>query len=89
MKTEKLCRKAVRYLWGVVRRHARGFLVGFLCAVAAFVAISAVLGPTSKSEFCGAACHEMNTSYRTWELATHGANKFGFRVECIDCHLPP
>lgn len=89
MKTEKLCEKAVHSLWGIVRRHARGFLTGFLCAVAGFVAVNAMLGPTSKSEFCGAACHEMNTAYRTWELSTHGANKSGFRVECIDCHLPP
>ncbi len=89
MKIEKCSKKAVRPFGGVVRRHARGFIIGFLCALAAFVAINAMLGPTSKSEFCGTACHEMNTAYRTWELSPHGANEFGFRVECVDCHLPP
>lgn len=45
--------------------------------------------PVSTSEYCGGKCHEMNTAYQTWELSSHGANKFGFRVECVDCHLPP
>ena len=89
MKNQKLCKKAFHCLWGVVRRHGRGFALGLICAVAAFIIINAVLVPTSKNEFCGAVCHEMNTSYKTWELSSHGANKFGFRVECIDCHLPP
>lgn len=89
MKSKKLCKKTVRCLWGIVRRHGRGFIVGLLCAVAAFMVINAILGPTSKSEFCGATCHEMNTAYKTWELSPHGANKSGVRVECVDCHLPP
>ncbi|MBN2136478.1 MAG: NapC/NirT family cytochrome c [Sedimentisphaerales bacterium] len=64
-------------------------MAGFACALLAFLLIGAMLGPTSKNEFCGALCHEMGVSYRTWELSTHGANKYGFRVDCIDCHLPP
>lgn len=74
---------------GIIRKHRRGFLVGIVCAVGAFVAINAVLAPTSKNEFCGSACHEMNTAYQTWELSPHGANKYGVSVDCIDCHLPP
>ena len=31
----------------------------------------------------------MNTAYKSWELSPHGTNRIGFRVECIDCHLPP
>jgi cytochrome c-type protein NapC/trimethylamine-N-oxide reductase cytochrome c-type subunit TorC len=31
----------------------------------------------------------MNTAYLSWELSPHGANRYGIRVECIDCHLPP
>ncbi len=30
----------------------------------------------------------MNAAYQTWELSTHGTNKYGVRVECVDCHLP-
>ncbi|MHC4742927.1 MAG: cytochrome c3 family protein [Planctomycetota bacterium] len=74
---------------GIIRRHRRGFQAGILSALGAFVAINAVLGPTSNNAFCGAKCHEMNTAYNTWELSTHGANKYGLTVNCIDCHLPP
>jgi cytochrome c-type protein NapC/trimethylamine-N-oxide reductase cytochrome c-type subunit TorC len=63
--------------------------VGFAFALFCFVAINAALEYTSTSPFCGVACHEMGPAYRTWELSTHGANKYGFRVECIECHLPP
>jgi hypothetical protein len=44
--------------------------------------------PVSKSAYCGSKCHEMNNAYLTWELSPHGTNSLGFRVECIDCHLP-
>jgi cytochrome c nitrite reductase small subunit len=65
------------------------FLVGFGFAVLCFLGINAAMEPTSTPEFCAGQCHEMKEAYRNWELSTHGANKFGFRVECVDCHLPP
>ena len=65
------------------------FLAGLVFALICFIALNAVMKPVSTSEYCGTNCHEMNSSYRTWELSAHGANKYGFRVECIDCHLPP
>jgi len=82
MRVIKFCRR-------IVRRHGVTFIVGFLCALGLFVVINIVIEHTSDPEFCGALCHEMNTSYTTWELSVHGANKFGVRTECIDCHLPP
>jgi cytochrome c-type protein NapC/trimethylamine-N-oxide reductase cytochrome c-type subunit TorC len=65
------------------------FLVGFAFAILCFIGINAAMEPASKSEFCGSKCHEMKTAYRTWELSVHGANKYGFRVDCVNCHLPP
>jgi nitrate/TMAO reductase-like tetraheme cytochrome c subunit len=65
------------------------FLAGLAFAVVCFVALNAAMKPVSKSEYCGSNCHEMNSAYRTWELSTHGTNRYGFRVECIDCHLSP
>ena len=84
-----LCSRTIRFVSATIRKRGLTFLVGFAFALFCFVAINAALEYTSTSRFCGAACHEMNTAYRTWELSTHGANKSGFRVECIDCHLPP
>jgi cytochrome c nitrite reductase small subunit len=71
------------------RKRIRLFLAGFVAAVLCFVALNAAMKPVSTSEYCGGKCHEMNTAYQTWELSSHGANKYGFRVECVDCHLPP
>jgi cytochrome c-type protein NapC/trimethylamine-N-oxide reductase cytochrome c-type subunit TorC len=65
------------------------FLVGFAFAILCFIGINVAMEPASKSEFCGSKCHEMKIAYRTWELSVHGANKYGFRVDCVNCHLPP
>ena len=72
-----------------IMKLALPFLAGLIFAVLAFVVTNIAMEPVSTSEFCGSKCHEMNTAYQTWQLSHHGANKFGFRVECIDCHLPP
>lgn len=73
----------------VARTHGRAFVLGVVGAVVVFLVINVVVGRTSSPEFCGATCHEMNIAYKTWELSPHGANSHGFRVECVDCHLPP
>lgn len=82
--------KVVMWIFSVVQ-NPRGpvFLAGFAFAILCFIGINAAMEPASKSQFCGSQCHEMKTAYQTWELSVHGANKNGFRVECIDCHLPP
>lgn len=72
-----------------LKKRARTFTAGFVFAVVCFIALNAAMVPVSKSEYCGGKCHEMNTAYLTWELSPHGANSYGIRVECIDCHLPP
>ncbi len=72
-----------------LRKHTGTFIAGVLCAVVAFVLVNVLLERTSRSEYCGGECHEMKAAYRTWELSAHGANRYGYRVECVDCHLPP
>jgi len=65
------------------------FLAGILFAVLCFVGLNLAMEPVSHSNYCGGQCHEMKTSFDTWQLSGHGANKDGYRVECVDCHLPP
>ena len=43
--------------------------------------------PLSESEYCGTACHEMDTAYQAWKGSTHGANAKGLQSECINCHI--
>jgi len=78
-------RKAI----GLAKRHGITFVVGFVCAVAAFLAINAISAPLSTSEFCGTACHEMEASYESWLESPHYTNIYGWHSECTDCHLPP
>ena len=72
-----------------VLKHIPIFVLGIVFAVLCFLALNIGMEPVSTPEYCGSKCHEMNTAYQTWELSVHGANKFGYRVECVDCHLPP
>ncbi|MHC4721566.1 MAG: cytochrome c3 family protein [Planctomycetota bacterium] len=82
-------KKVMSWAVGVVRKRALTFLVGFVFAILCFVGLNAAMEPSSASEYCGSKCHEMKTAYTTWELSVHGANKYGFSVECVSCHLPP
>lgn len=70
------------------KRRILVFALGFVFAIVCFVGLNAALAPLSTSAYCGGACHEMRTAYQSWELSSHGSNKYGFRVECVDCHLP-
>ncbi len=74
---------------GSKTKRVRVFVAGFVAAVLCFVLLNLAMKPVSTSEYCGGKCHEMNKAYLTWELSSHGGNKYGFRVECVDCHLPP
>jgi cytochrome c nitrite reductase small subunit len=65
------------------------FVPGFVAALILFVIINAALVPTSKAEFCGELCHEMDEVYASWQASTHAKNSTGIVVECIECHLPP
>ncbi len=70
-------------------RLMKMFVPGFCLAILCFWALNVAMEPVSTSSYCGSACHEMNVSYQTWELSSHGTNEIGMRVDCIDCHLPP
>ncbi len=77
-----------RWIFRVIRKRGLTFFAGFLFAVLSFILLNTAMAPASKSEFCGSTCHEMRVAYQSWELSPHGSNKYGFRAECIDCHLP-
>jgi cytochrome c-type protein NapC/trimethylamine-N-oxide reductase cytochrome c-type subunit TorC len=84
----KYGQKLFQWMFGVFKKLSLTFFAGFVFALLCFVAINTAMKPVSKSEYCGTKCHEMDTAYQSWKLSVHGANKRGFRVECIDCHAP-
>ena len=80
--------RALRKLFARLKKRIPTLTVGFVFAILCFLGLNAAMEPVSKSEYCGGECHEMSTAYQSWELSVHGGNKYGYRVECIDCHLP-
>ena len=79
--------KLIKWIFGVLKKRALTFSVGFIFAVLCFVAINAAMKPVSTSQYCGTNCHEMDTAYQSWKLSTHGVNENGLRAECIACHI--
>jgi nitrate/TMAO reductase-like tetraheme cytochrome c subunit len=84
-----LGKKIIAPVLAVVKKHGLPFLGGLAFAIVCFIAIEELMKPVSKSSYCGTNCHEMKTAYKSWALSAHGTNKYGYRVECIDCHLAP
>jgi len=73
----------------IIKRTAIPFCAGIVFTILCFIFTNAAMKEVSKSEYCGGKCHEMNQAYRSWELSPHGSNKYGYRVDCIKCNLPP
>lgn len=63
------------------------FLLAFAFIV--FFGGSALVHSTQDDKFC-TLCHEwMDPMVNTYHKDTHGgANKFGVKAKCVDCHLP-
>ena len=80
--------KMIARIRGLIQGRALTFVTGVVCAVLCFIGINAAMEPVSSPEYCGSKCHEMAGAYQSWELSSHGANRYGIVVECVDCHLP-
>ena len=81
----KLCAK----IRECIKKRGLSFLVGFAFAIVVFVAVNAAMKPLSTSQYCGTACHEMDTAYTSWQGSVHAVNQRGLSVECVECHAPP
>jgi len=79
----------VRKIFKVIKKHIPAFIVGVGFAVLSFVGLNAAMEHTSRPDYCGSKCHEMQTAYQTWEISEHAAGQNGVRTECVNCHLPP
>jgi sulfatase modifying factor 1 len=61
-----------------------GLIVGSLLILGAGKAIHA----TSTSKFC-VSCHIHPVADAQWKKSVHYETQSGYRVACVDCHLPP
>lgn len=61
-----------------------GFMLGLVIAIYSHKALEY----TSTNESCEW-CHVHPHVFDSWKLSTHYDNPSGFRVGCVECHLPP
>jgi len=81
--------RTIRKITGRFKQFWIIFLTGFGTAILCFVVLNAATRPFETSEYCGTACHEMQSLYEGWKLSEHYVNSTGVVVDCVDCHLPP
>jgi formylglycine-generating enzyme len=62
--------------------------VGFVLGLLITIFTHKLLEYTSTNESCNW-CHVHPHSFDSWRLSTHYDNPSGFRVRCVECHLPP
>ncbi len=89
MENEKKKKGPIGWLLCLAKKRGLTFLVGIVFALVCFIALNAMLVPTSTPEFCGTLCHEMDVAYESWKQSTHHLSSRGIQVKCIDCHAAP
>ncbi|SHF47414.1 Formylglycine-generating enzyme, required for sulfatase activity, contains SUMF1/FGE domain [Mariniphaga anaerophila] len=62
--------------------------IGFVLGLLVTIYSNKALEYTSTNESCEV-CHVHPHVFDSWKLSTHYDNPAGFRVGCVDCHLPP
>lgn len=63
-------------------------VTGFALGVVAVLGFDGLMHATSTDEFCGAACHEMDSPRQALSQTAHYSNSHGIGVQCADCHIP-
>lgn len=71
-----------------IRRGLIIFLAGMIIGAAIFLTGGKVMNHTSTSEYCQS-CHIHTQADEAWTKSSHYHNESGFRVGCVECHLPP
>lgn len=90
MENEKKKKCLCGWLCNLVKKCGLTFIIGIGFALICFIAINAMLGPTSTPEFCGTLCHqEMDQAYQSWKKSPHYMTRGGVQIKCIDCHAAP
>ena len=70
------------------RRTRLLFFVGLIAGLVVFAGFRKVVDATSTNDFC-AQCHVHPQATSSWKQGVHYATASGYRVACVECHLPP
>lgn len=64
------------------------FLPGLIIGAALITGGQKALEKTSTNEYC-VSCHIHPAADMSWKRSVHYETQSGYRVACVDCHLPP
>ncbi len=71
-----------------MKRFLLWFFPGLLLGVLLILGGAKALHMTSTNEYC-VSCHIHPMADNSWKKSVHYDTRSGFRVGCVDCHLPP
>ncbi|MBA4322589.1 MAG: hypothetical protein C0408_07200, partial [Odoribacter sp.] len=71
-----------------MKRFLKWFMPGVFVGVVLILGGNQALVVTSKNEYC-ISCHIHPSADASWKRSVHYETKSGYRVACVECHLPP
>jgi formylglycine-generating enzyme required for sulfatase activity len=71
-----------------MKRFLLWFLPGLVVGVLLIIGGGKAIQKTSSSEYC-MSCHIHPAADNSWKRSVHYETQSGYRVSCVECHLPP
>jgi formylglycine-generating enzyme len=71
-----------------MRKYLKWFLPGLVVGAALVIGGNKTLERTSTNQYC-TSCHIHPEADASWKKSVHYETRSGYRIGCIDCHLPP
>jgi formylglycine-generating enzyme required for sulfatase activity len=71
-----------------MRKFLLWFLPGLLVGILVILGANFAINRTSSSKYC-MSCHIHPLADASWKKSVHYDTKSGYRVSCVECHLPP
>jgi formylglycine-generating enzyme len=71
-----------------MKRFLIWFFPGFFVGVIIVISVDKAINVTSTNKYC-VSCHVHPMADASWKKSVHYETQSGYRVACVECHLPP
>ncbi len=71
-----------------MKRFILWFIPGLIAGILIILGAGHIIGKTSGNEYC-MSCHIHPAADMSWKRSVHYDTQSGYRVGCVECHLPP
>jgi formylglycine-generating enzyme len=71
-----------------MKKFLKWFVPGLVLGIVLILAGNRALVRTSTNQYC-ISCHIHPEADASWKKSVHYETRSGFRIACVDCHLPP